>query len=177
MSKQIKQMEMDTLKATFGEVRDLVLLSASGLDAQTDNQIRLRLRKKNIRLQVVKNSLAHRVFDEMGLKLADAWSGPTLVAWGAGSVAELARELDAVIGKTDKIKVKTGVAEGQEQPFPRLLSMPTRAEAHGRIVGLALSPASRLVGQLKGAAARVAGQIKTLAERAPAAEAAPAPAP
>ncbi len=62
MSKQIKQLEMDSLEQTFKDVRDVVFLSVSGVNAQLDNQVRLALRKKNIRLQVVKNSLASRVF-------------------------------------------------------------------------------------------------------------------
>src|ERR1700674_4713556 len=106
MSKQIKQMEMDALKQTFQGIQDLVLLTVSGMNSQVDNQMRLTLRKKNIRLQVVKNSLARRVFEEMGLQVAKYWEGPTTVAWGAGSLAELSRELDTLFKKNDKVKVK-----------------------------------------------------------------------
>jgi large subunit ribosomal protein L10 len=167
MSKRIKQMQMDSLKDVFRDVRDMVLLSTSGVNAQVDNQMRNSLRKKNIRLQVVKNSLCRRVFDELGMKLDRAWTSPTVVAWGAGSVAELSRELEALIKKNAKIKVKTAIAEGQELTFERALKMPTKAEAIGRIVSLVLSPASRLVSQILAPAGRVAGQIKTLRERSP----------
>ena len=44
MSKKIKQMEMDALKATFQGVRDLVVLTATGVDCQSDNTLRLGLR-------------------------------------------------------------------------------------------------------------------------------------
>src|ERR1700720_3022716 len=110
MSKQIKQMEMDALKKTFHGVQDLVFLSSSGVNCHTDNQMRLALRKKNIHLQVVKNSLARRVFNDLGLKLDKCWEGPTTVAWGAGSVAELSRELEALIKKNNKVKVKSVLA-------------------------------------------------------------------
>ena len=43
--------------------------------------------------------------------------------------------------------------------------MPTRTQAIGRVVGLALSPASRLIGQLKAPGANISGQLKTLSER------------
>src|SRR5690349_243559 len=117
MSKRIKQLEMDSLKKTFQGVQDMVLLSSTGVNCQADNQMRLGLRKKNIRLQVVKNSLARRVFEEIGIKLGNCWEGPTSVAWGSGSIAELSRELDGLIKKNDQIKVKTAVVEGQEIPF------------------------------------------------------------
>jgi len=35
MSKQVKQMQMDALAKAFGGVRDLVVFSASGIDATT----------------------------------------------------------------------------------------------------------------------------------------------
>ena len=85
MSKQIKQMEMDALKETFQGVRDLVVLSVSGgVNCQMDNQFRAKLRKKDVRLQIVKNSLTRRILDELGIKVGAAsrfWQGPSLVAW------------------------------------------------------------------------------------------------
>jgi large subunit ribosomal protein L10 len=171
MSKQIKQLEMDSLKNTFRDVRDLVALSIDKLNCQVDNQLRASLRKKNIRLQVVKNSLARRVFDELGMKAESFWTGTTMLAWGGNSLADLSKELEALRKKNDKIlKVKGAVSEGQEIGFQEALKMPTRAEAIGRVISLALSPASRLISQILAPAAGVAGQIKTLSERAPAVE-------
>ena len=43
MGKQIKQMQMESLRQTFRDVRDMVLLSATGVDCHTDNQVRLAL--------------------------------------------------------------------------------------------------------------------------------------
>ncbi len=176
MSKQIKQMEMDTLKESFQNVRDLVMMSVSGLDCHVDNHVRLTLRKKNIRLQMVKNSLARRVFDELGIRLEGIWEGSTTLGWGGGSVAELCKELEAQFKKGGKVQFKGAVADGKQITFEQGLSMPTRSEAIGRVVMLLLSPARRLAGQIVGPAARLAGQIKALSEK-PAAEAPAAEAP
>jgi large subunit ribosomal protein L10 len=166
MSKAIKQLEMDTLNRTFKDVRDMVFLSVSGLNATLDNQIRLGLRKKGIRLQVVKNSLAKRVFDGLGLKVTKAWEGNTVVAWGGTSVADLAKEIEGLAKKNDKaMKVKGAVAEGQEITFAEAVKRPTREQAIGRVISLALSPASRLVSQILGPASTVAGQIKSMGEK------------
>jgi large subunit ribosomal protein L10 len=166
MSKQIKQMEMDALRKTFKDVQDLVVLSANKLSCQLDHQLRSTLRKKNIRLQVVKNSLARRVFDDMGLKVASYWEGPTWLAWGANSLAELSKELEGFVKKNDKIlRVKGAVSEGLEISFKDALAMPTKPEAVGRVVSLALSPASRLMSQIMAPAGNIAGQIKTLSEK------------
>ncbi len=165
MSKQIKQMEMDALKKAFQGIQDLVFLSSSGVNCQTDNQVRLALRKKNIHMQVVKNSLARRVFTDLGFKLEKYWDGPTTVAWGAASVAELSRALEAAFKKNDKVKFKGALAEGQEITFDRALKMPTRTEAIGKVIALALSSARRLMAQVVAPASIIAGQVKTLAER------------
>jgi large subunit ribosomal protein L10 len=165
MSKQIKQMVIEDLHRSFRDVRDLLVLSATGIDCTTDNQLRLGLRRKNIRLQVVKNSLARKVFDDLGIRLGDVWQGPTVLAWGGSSIADLSKELEAIIKKNNKITVKLAVCDGQPLTFEQALKMPTRVEALGRVIALALSPASRIAGQLRAPGGQVAGQIKTLAER------------
>jgi large subunit ribosomal protein L10 len=165
MSKEIKQLEMNALEHTFKEVRDMVVMSIVGQDSQADNQLRLSLRKKNIRLQVVKNTLARRVLGNLGMQMDKCWEGPTTLAWGAASLSELSRELDTAFKKNEKVKFKGAVADGQQVSFEQALKMPTRAEAIGRVVMLALAPASRLLSQIRGPASSVASQIKTLAEK------------
>jgi large subunit ribosomal protein L10 len=179
MSKQVKKMQMDVLSKTFHDVRDMVFLTASGIDAQTDNRIRLGLRKKNISLLMVKNSLVRRVFNDLGVKPADeAWAGNTVIAWGAESIKDLSREVETAFLKDvklkDKVKVKTALADGQQVTFARALTMPTRKEAIGEIVGMILGPGASIAGCLTAPAAQVASQIQTISEKKPEGEAAPA---
>ena len=170
MSKPIKQMQMDALKQTFSDVKNLVLLTQEKLDAVTENQIRLNLRKKKVRLHMVKNSLARRVFDDLGLRLKDVWTGNTVVAWGGGeSIKELSREIEAAIkeaGKKDpkiaeKLKVKTAVAEGEQVTFEQALTMPTRQEAIGELLAMILGPGSALAACLEGPGGQLASQIES----------------
>jgi large subunit ribosomal protein L10 len=166
MSKQIKQMQMDALTSTFKGVRDMVMMSVAGLNSQVDNKMRLDLRKKKIYLHVVKNSLARRVFGELGLKVEKAWEGSTTVAWGGNSLKELSKEIEGLAKKYEKnIKVKTAMADGQEIGFDRALTMPTRLEAIGEVVGMILGPAATLAGMLTGPASQVASQIQTISEK------------
>jgi large subunit ribosomal protein L10 len=184
MSKAIKQMQMDALADTFGDVQDFVLLSISGLNAQQDNGLRAALRKKSVRLLQVKNSLARIALDRAGVKIgkdSPYWVGPTVFAWGGASVADLARAIDeqlknpktAAVYK-DKVTIKGAVAEGQLLGFDEAKTRPTREEALAAIVAAILGPASQIAGCLTGPAAQVASQIKTLSEKKE--EGAPAPA-
>lgn len=186
MSKVIKQMQMDALRSTFGGIRDAVVLSVQGLNCQLDGTLRAVLRKKNIRLQVVKNSLTRRVLDEIGIPIpgdSPVWAGPTTLAWGANSIAELSRAIDDELKKSknaaaykDKVKVKTAIADGQLITFDAALKFPTREEAIAQILGSILGPGSAIAGCLTGPISQVASQIQTISEKTEgaAAEAAPA---
>jgi large subunit ribosomal protein L10 len=187
MSKVIKQMEMDALQHTFADVRDLVVLSIKGLNSQADHTLRSALRKKNIRLQVIKNSLTRRVFQQMGMAVSEEspfWAGPTALAWGANSVAELSRAIDGELKNAkmaaqykDKVTVKGAVVEGQKITFQQALEMPTREEAIGQIVGMVVGVGGSIASLLTGPVSQVASQIQTIAEKKPeegAAAAAPA---
>jgi large subunit ribosomal protein L10 len=166
MSKVIKQMQMDDLKKTFGSVRDMVLLNVVGLGAVPENQLRLGLRKKGIRLQMVKNSLARKVFTDLGVAIDAAWVGSTTIAWGGTSAAELAKEIQGAVKKHDKfMKVKTGVADGQQIAFDVMIELPTREQAIGAVIALALSAGGRVVGAILGPGGQVAGAVKTLSEK------------
>jgi large subunit ribosomal protein L10 len=177
MSKAIKEMQMSSLRGTFQEVRDLVVLSVKGLDCHADHALRAALRKKNVRLQVVKNSLTCKIFGEMGLPAAQAsayWAGPTTLAWGPPgvSIAEVSRAIDAELKNAkmaaaykDKVAVKGAIAEGQAVGFDVALKMPTREEAIAQIVGMILGPGSAIAGCLTGPASQIASQIQTISEK------------
>jgi large subunit ribosomal protein L10 len=172
MSKQIKQMQMDVLSKTFEGVRDMVFLSASKIDAITENKVRIDLRKKKIAMLMVKNSLLRRVFADNKIDLADeVWVGPTVVAWGGDSVKDLSKAIHAALLKEDKfkdkVKVKAAMAEGQVVPFERAMTMPTRKEAIGEIVAAMMGPASSIASALTAGASQVASQIQKISERKP----------
>jgi large subunit ribosomal protein L10 len=186
MSKVIKQMESDALRATFQDVRDAVVLSIQGLNCQLDGALRATLRKKNIRLKVVKNSLTRRVFDDLGIRTGSdspMWAGPTTLAWGANSVAELSRTIDDELKKSkaapqykDKVKIKGAIADGEVISFDLALKRPTREEAIAQILGGILGPGAAIAGCLTGPISQVASQIQTISEKTEgaAAEAVPA---
>ncbi|MCS7015804.1 MAG: 50S ribosomal protein L10 [Gemmatales bacterium] len=172
MSKLVKQMEMDSLRKTLSGVQDLVLLNIQKLDARTTTQMRLDLRRKQIRLHMVKNTLAARVFQELGLEVPeDCWRGPTILAWGANSIAELAREMDqwATRIRSEKpqavFEPKIAVVEKRSVPFEEAKRFPTREEALSQLVNLILAPATYLVGQLREPAARLVSQLKARGEQ------------
>jgi large subunit ribosomal protein L10 len=180
MSKKIKEMELNDLRATIKGVKDMVLLEPVKLDSAADFEMRKKLREKKIRVKMVKNSLVKKVFDENGVKV-DPGSGPTLLCWGADSIKELGTAVDMILKDLkkdpkapEKIKEKTAVAEGQPIPLSIAKTLPTRKEAIGGVLAALLGPGSQIAGCLVGPANQLAGILKAIEEKAPAP---PTPAP
>jgi len=193
MSKVLKQMQMDTLAKDFQGVRDMVVLSVKGLACHADYSLRAALRKKKIRLQMVKNSMTRKVLGDMGLAFkdgSDLWAGPTTIAFGGDSIAQLSKDVEAELKNPkmaasykEKVWVKGAIADGNEVTFAAALSMPTRLEAIAKVAGQILAPGGKILSQLRGPGGVIAGQIKQISEKkgegaadaaAPAPEAAPA---
>jgi large subunit ribosomal protein L10 len=181
MSKVVKQMEMDALSKSFGNLREMVLLTSDKVDAALDHNFRKMLRDKKIRLQMVKNTLARKVLEKNGIALKNVWAGRTLIAWGGESIKELSKTVNGVleeIGKKDnklkeKLSVKTAVADGIQCTLAQAMTMPTRLEAIGEVLSAILSPASQIAGCLTSPASQIASQIATIADKKE--ENAPAP--
>lgn len=175
MSKVIKQMQMDDIKRTFANVRDMVVLSTNKLTAHGDYMLRAQLRKKQIRLKVVKNTLARKVFKELNFSVPDDspyWQKLTMIAWGANSIKELSKEIQTELEDSkntalykEKVAVKGAIADGQPITFELATKMPTRLEVIGQIIGGILGSASAIAGCLIGPAGQVASQIEKISEK------------
>ena len=66
MSKRIKDMLTVALRERLGEHRDILVVDNSKLDGVTANTMRNKLRKNNIRMLWIKNSLARKVLSRAG---------------------------------------------------------------------------------------------------------------
>ena len=67
MSKFVKNMLIDEVKQQLGDVRDMLVVDASKLDAVTANRWRLALQEKSIVALGVRNTLARRALNDLGV--------------------------------------------------------------------------------------------------------------
>lgn len=169
MSKPVKQLVRDELIRRLHGVGSLAVVGFTGLDSVATTRIRHRLREKDIRLAVVKNSLARQAFRAVGLAAAaELLEGPCAVAYGADSVVTVVRELSAIHDEAPELVVKSAVLEGKifrEDQIDELSRYPTRAEAIARAVRCVLAAGSNLSGCLLGPGSRLASILKTIEER------------
>jgi large subunit ribosomal protein L10 len=177
MSKYVKEMMMDQFRSDLDGAKSVLILDFKGLDAVSEHRFRMDLRKKKIKVRALRNTLARRVFEEMGLGgLSGYLAGPSVAVWGGDGPAELAKEISAQVKKLKKPEIKGGAVDWTvitPAQVEDITKLPSREALIGRVVSLALAPVQRVVALANAPASGLLGQLKTLSEGAPADEANP----
>ena len=170
MSKPIKQLMRNELTSRLDGVDSVAVVDLTGIDAITTNLIRSRLTEKEIRLNVVKNSLAKQAFKEVGLEAAsDLLDGPCALAWGADSIVDVVRELRDIAKEVKELALKGALLDGdvfEAGRMAELANYPTREEAIGQILQAACSAGADLAGCLIAPGGSIAALLKTIEEDA-----------
>jgi large subunit ribosomal protein L10 len=169
MSKYVKELMMNQLRSDLGGSQSLLIVDLKGLDATAEHQFRRGLRKKSIRLRVLKNSLARRVFSEMGMDgLSKFLDGPSAVAWGGDGITELAKELTAQFKILKKPQIKGGAVDGVvvgADKVDDITKLPSREVLIGQVIGLLLGPARQTLALLSSPSSTLVGQLEALIKR------------
>src|SRR4029078_11240883 len=98
MSKFVKEMITRDLRGRLEGVEDALLVDVIGLKNDKNVALRQRLRKKNIHLLVVKNSLARRATEGTRLEKAFAETQGTMaLVWGGEDIILLAKESKQIL--------------------------------------------------------------------------------
>ena len=174
MSKFVKDLQTRHVKTEMTGVSDLVVVNVIGLNSGESAQLRTELRKKGIKLRVVRNTLARRAMESLGLGGAgNLLNGASAVAWGGEGIVELAKEITEWAKKLKKLEVKGAFVSGASvdaKGVQALSTMPSRPELLAKIAGQILAPGANLAAALLGPGGTLAGQIKSIGEEKPAAE-------
>jgi large subunit ribosomal protein L10 len=170
MSKYVKDLITNELKSRLEGVSDAILVNVIGMEANSNVELRKELRKKNIHLLVLKNSLGRRATE--GSTLAPAFEGSTgssAIVWGSDDVVSLAKEITrlAADAKYKPFAPKGGAMDGSRlsaEDVTAVSKWPSREEQLSILVGQILSPGAKLSSQLLGTGAKLASQIKKKSE-------------
>jgi len=166
MSKFVKDLVTTQLRGELGGVNDALLVNVVGMDAVRTTKLRKDLRGKNIRLRVIKNSLAARACE--GTPLAAAFNnseGTLALIWGGEDIVSLAKEVKRLseLKEFAGFEPRGGAMDGAPLTAAEVKTVstwPSRAEQLGILLGQVLSPGSVLAVQLIGMGGALASQIK-----------------
>ena len=175
MSKPVKEMIIRDYQKRFGALEGAVVIDIRGIDANDNNEFRTGLHHKDIRVTVVKNTLARKALGGTQLEsLRPAFEGPSALAYGSETVVNVARELVDWARKVKMLDLKGAVLDGEyfdgEAGVKRLAAFPTREEAQARVVQLVLSPARNVLGAANAPGGRILGIVKQIQEKLEAGE-------
>jgi len=166
---RIKTLLVKELVDNWQGLQAFVVVCPIGLDAVVSNQLRASLTAKNIKMTVVKNSVARFALTQLDLApAAELLDAPSAICYGGESMVDIARELVDWSRKVDAFRGRGAFLEGQvfsAEQVHKLAAMPIRAELLAEIAGLIASPAGRIASTLTSLGGRIAGSIKTLAEK------------
>lgn len=171
MSKYVKDLVTRDIRNRLDGVEDAVLVSYVGMDANTTVELRDQLDEKDIKMMVVKNSLARRATE--GTSLASAFEGTggqVAVCWGSTDFVSLVKEVVSLDKDKEKFQhfvAGSGVMDGEKLDADGLKAVskwPSREEQISILSGQILGPGSRLSGALLGPGRTLNSQIKSKGE-------------
>ena len=158
----------DEIGRRYGSIDSACVIDISGLDAVNTNHMRGELKKQNIRMHVIKNSIARRALAGSPLEpLANALCGPCALVFGEPAITDIAKELAKWAKEYEVLTLKNGIMEGDPDLFTveELSKMKSQTELVADIAMLICSPGRTIAGQLRAPAGKIAGCLKALIER------------
>lgn len=171
MNKAEKNQMINVLVDEINQNPNFYLTDTSNLTVEKINELRSLCFKRGIRLKVVKNTLLKKALEKTGRDYSEIFpvlAGPTSIMFAeVGNVpAKLIQEFRK---SNDKPILKAAYVEeciylGDNQ-LSTLLSIKSKNELIGDIIGLLQSPAKNVVSALQSGGNKLSGIIKTLSER------------
>jgi ribosomal protein L10 len=170
MSKYVKDLVSKDIARRLEGVQDALLVNVIGIDANKTVVLRKQLREKDIRLLVVKNSMARRAMEGTPLGAAfEGAEGTLAMLWGGEDIISLAKEVVALDKGDDfeAFQARGGVMDGEHLTAERVKEIskwPSREEQLSILMGQILSPGASLSSQLIGPGGALASQIEQKSE-------------
>ena len=172
MRKEEKYQIIESLGERLKNSDVIYLADTSGLNVETINNLRRLCFRRNVSMQVVKNTLLKKAMEksEKDLEgLYDSLVGATSVMLSdTGNVpAKLIKEFRK---KQERPKLKAAyigeaIYIGDDQ-LETLTKIKSKEELIGDLIGLLQSPAHNVISALKSGGNTIAGVVKTLSEKA-----------
>ncbi|MBT8236628.1 MAG: 50S ribosomal protein L10 [Bacteroidia bacterium] len=171
MTREEKATVIEDLKAQLGDNDTIYLADISGLDAGTTSDLRRACFKAKIELSVVKNTLLAKAMEasekEFG-ELQDVLKGNTSLMFAEAGNAP-AKLIKTFRKKAEKPLLKGAFIEEAvfvgDDKLDILVSIKSKEEVIGEIIGLLQSPVKNVISGLKSGGSTLSGILKTLSEK------------
>lgn len=173
MTQKEKNQIIDSLKEQLNTSDYFYFTDIAGLNSEATISLRRLCFKKDVKLQVVKNTLLQKAMKQAEKNLEAFYGilqGPTSIMWSkSGNLpAQIIKEfrktkrIDKPILKGAYVEEMSYVGEDQ---LDILVNIKSKNELIGDIIGLLQSPVKNLLSALQSGGQIITGVIKTLSEK------------
>jgi len=172
MTKEEKNQFIDVLDKSIQENSNFYLADISGLTAEESSSLRRLCFRREVSLQVVKNTLLKKALERNESnyeELYDVLKGNTSIMFTdtANAPAKVIKEFRK---KHDKPVFKAAHLDASfyigEEYLDMLSDLKSKDELIAEIIALLQSPAKNVISSLQSGSNKLSGIVKTLAERA-----------
>ena len=171
MKKEDKSTIIEQIKTTIGEYNHFYLADIGGLNAEQTGNLRRLCFKEDVKLFVVKNTLLRKALEDVATDFSELYpilKGETSMM--LSNTANIPAKLIKEFSKANKKPVlKAAFVEESfyigENQLEALISIKSKNELIGEIIGLLQSPVKNVVSALQSGGTTIHGVLKTLAER------------
>ena len=170
ISKQRKQEMLAQYKEWFEKSEAVILVQYTGMTMKDLDNVRAKIRETGGEFHVLKNTLAQRAFQDLGVSVPEGFFEKSTAATLAfRDVAATAKVLGEVSKSLEAVKVKGGFMNQQalnEVQVKALATLPPLPVVRAQLLGVLQAPAGRLVRTLAEPARQVASVIRSYTEKA-----------
>lgn len=168
MSKVMRRKMVDELAGKYRGMKNFVLVDVRGMSGRQSVELRRDLRESGVRMNVLKNSVAHHTFEKLGLKgFQEKLTGMNAVVYGPDPVT-IAKKLTAFRDKQQKPDIKAAVVEGQvfgPKQIETLSKLPGREQLISMLLGLFRAVPQQFVSTLNEIPRKFLGTLQAIQDK------------
>lgn len=169
MVQPIKTKRVEELRDLLRDAKSIVLNDFTGLNVEDISELRRLCRESGVVYLVIKNTLAKRSFEELGLdEIGTLLEGPTAVAVSDEDEALPAQILKRFADDYELPQFKGGYVAGRlfdAEEIERLASLPGKEALLGQVVGTFQAPIRGLLHCLSASMRDLVSVLKAIEEK------------
>jgi len=152
MAKSEKEKRVTEIEEMLSSAQGVYLADYQGLNVEQINDLRNKLREASVTFKVVKNTLARRSVDSVGLNdLKEYLTGPTAMAFCLADPVLGAKILSDFKKQNEKLELKGCVFDNQvydKDYIDKIANLPSAEQIKAQAVGMISAPLRSMVGVL-----------------------------
>ncbi len=173
MTREEKNHSIEALSKQLNQSSNFYFTNIGGLNSEKTGELRRMCYRKEIRLQVVKNTLLRKAMEKSDKdfeELYDSLAGPTSVMFTevGNAPAKLIKEFRKKF-KSDRPALKAAYVEESsyvgENQLDILENIKSKNEVIADVIALLQSPAKNVISALQSGGQKLSGILKTLSEK------------